>query len=471
MVRMDIEKVGKSTAGNIAISGLTKASRFLAFVLIARYLDPENFATYALVIASVEIFRAFAEFGIDTIVVRSLSEPRDRPHNYVKAALQLKVALNILIACIGVLSFHLIFPHETPAVYGIILLSIGSLFYSMSNTLRAGFLAKLEMHRVLVPTLFVGVAYITLLVVVTKMSMSIYCVFGLQSAVEAVTFAWLLKLTHLHTSRQYVDRHVRLFILKNAFPLALVGGFVVVYSRESLFFLSKLGGPTAVSTYSVTYRITESVMIVAAALAANLFPLFSAAKGTDERLRTLVASSIRILFYSGLVIALAFSIRPEFVLRILYSDRYLSGGTTLSLLAMWIPLASTNMVLTNAIIAKDGQRIIAIIGLVNLGVNIIANIILVRAFEDRGAAAAALLTEAFNSVMQLMTLKKLLRIQPVTVIPLYQLVSFGLATAGILFLSRADDSLLAIGLILATGMWFMIRDDLSKHTILSVLRR
>ena len=88
------QRIAINSASIVGSNLLRRALAFVATVSIARYLSVETFGRYVLVLATIELFRQVADFGIDYIAVRRLA--RDPGAGVLRPALRLKLAMSLV---------------------------------------------------------------------------------------------------------------------------------------------------------------------------------------------------------------------------------------------------------------------------------------------------------------------------------------------------------------------------------------
>ena len=136
------------------------------------------------------------------------------------------------------------------------------------------------------------------------------------------------------------------------------------------------------------FGLVDATRLLPAAVLAVTFPALCRARD-----RELVARlSGRLTAAGGVLGALTASAAPWLVVWA-YGEPFRAAATTLSILAIAIPLFFLNYALTHQVIGWDGQRAYLAIAALALAVNVLANVSLVPSLAANGAAAATVLTE------------------------------------------------------------------------------
>ena len=460
----------KSSFAFATINTTNRIIRFFSFLVIARFLGPEQFGTYSIVLATIEIFRAISDFGIDIILVRKISINSIRENDYVKQAFHLKFILTLFVLIIGY-SIILIFYKDPIILRGVIILSLGSFFFSFSNTLKAKFQAKLIVDKIIVPTTVLNIFYLILIYLSTKTTNNIEVLFFLQALLDISTFIWLLKLSNINKLIQIFPLQSYLIFLKNIFPLALATGMIVIYSRITIYFLSFLSDDKFVGYYAASYRITESTMILISSLAASLLPLFSSLSDNNNKMLEIFLNYGRKVVILSILFFVVISSFANPIINILYSGKYNNAYTTLAILAFWIPFAAINMILTNLIISKGKQKYIPMITTIILFINIISNLFLVRLYQSQGAALSAVITEAVNFIIQISIVRILIKFKLKNLFPNITILFLGVIIILLIIFQGNIPLFIGVFLLVSLLLIFYFTGEINREKILELITK
>lgn len=182
-------------------------------------------------------------------------------------------------------------------------------------------------------------------------------------------------------------------IIKMAGAFFIGAVFVKLMSYFDSFLLITLDGKEAVGNYAVAYKFTYAFQFLPLVFVAALYPEMSSKESTGERLKkiTLDAFWYMMLIGSPIIFGL-WAIAPSLIDTLYDLSEYGSSIIILQTLVFVLFFIFLDFPLGSLLNAKDRQLTKTIITGVSMGVNIIANILLVPTFGGVGAAIAALCT-------------------------------------------------------------------------------
>jgi O-antigen/teichoic acid export membrane protein len=183
--------------------------------------------------------------------------------------------------------------------------------------------------------------------------------------------------------------------------------------------------------------LNEAFLMLAASVAASLFPVFSRLKKEDKaELSTLFQKSFFGFLPFTLLLAILITGLSAPIIHFLYGEAYAPSAAGLSVIIWSLVFMIANTLSTNALVASDREaditKITGVILLVNLGLNFY----LVPRHGFIGACWAALATEAVNFVLQTAVLQKILvpkllsRIWPYFIPPAFAVIWYLFYPAG-----------------------------------------
>jgi len=399
------------SAQRIAINGasivgsnvLRRALAFVATVSIARYLSVETFGRYVLVLATIELFRQVADFGIDYIAVRRLA--RDPGAAVLRPALRLKLAMSLVaVACAE--AFALALGYGPQFMDYLALASLGLLFSATASTLATSFQATLSMRR-LVPVN--ATANLLMLALVWAGIFLHVSVAGfLMAAALAEAYGLALTFLLLRRAGHWAQRVAPVWapargLLAEATPLGLASVLVMVYFRLDTIVLSKVAGETEVGRYGAIFRVTEGSLALAAGLAATFLPLLSSyLANPDSRPRALelYERGFNVLLASSVLLASTIMLLAGPIMRLLYGAPYADAAPGLAVLTWSTVFMSLNILQGSTFVALGRQRTLLGITVVNLLINVALVLTLIPRFGLLGACAATVVTEGANTLIQ-----------------------------------------------------------------------
>jgi O-antigen/teichoic acid export membrane protein len=394
-----------NTLASFGISTLTRVGGFGVMLAIARYLSIESFGGYVVAVSVAEVIRGLTDFGLDQTVVRGLARG---------TANEVAVASAVLIKLIsGCLTFTVIAVIGRMVMDGsttqcVELAYVASTVAAISRTITTPVQSDLRTLRI-VPSAACGV-----MCRVGALGGAILAGTDLRGVLASSVMAEILALaiTYATVSRitpaQLLASLSQLWpLFREAAPLGALSMLALLYFRIDTIFLSIVAGQSAVGEYGAVYRTSEALLMIATAIASTALPKLSS---EFTRARAAAISVYQQYLRIGTVITAAAAalcmLAPGQFMTLLYGDKYRETGPFLALMLLSAVVMAINVLQASALIALDGQWLIARVAAFNLAVNVGLNVLLIPTFGVLGACVSTLLTEVINSIVQLALLSR-----------------------------------------------------------------
>jgi PST family polysaccharide transporter len=198
-------------------------------------------------------------------------------------------------------------------------------------------------------------------------------------------------------------------MVKEAFPIALYLALGAAYFRVGTLIVYHYTGERGAGLYAACFRLNEAFLMLAASVAASLFPVFSRLKKEDKTALTLLfrKSFFGFLPFTILSAILITGLSAP-IIRFLYGEAYAPSAAGLSVIIWSLVFMIANTLSTNALVASDRETAITKITAANLLVNLGLNFYLVPRYGFIGACWASLATEGVNFFLQAAVLQRIL---------------------------------------------------------------
>lgn len=381
-----------------------KVLAFLYFILIARLAGVEGTGKYFFVVSFTTIFSIFVDLGLSSVLIRETAKKREMAGKYLGNILGAKFVLGIFTYLAVIVAINVMgYPSVTKLmVYlsGIVMLldSFNVTFYAV---FRGHQNLKYESIGVVVSEiLIIAVGGVSLVLhaplyflLLALMSGSIFNFF--------FSSILLWKKTEVRPCLCF-DKTLLVSLFKIAYPFALAGIFVKVYSYLDSVLLSKMVGDAAVGFWSVAYKLTYAFQFIPMAFAAAAFPAMSAYFVSDKTM--LRKTFERVLFYLAiLAVPIAFgifSLAEPLILK-LYGASYAASVLPLQVAIFTVIFIFLNYPIGSLLNATDRQMTNTAIMGVCMALNVVLNVILIPRFSYLGAAISTAISHTLLFVIGL----------------------------------------------------------------------
>lgn len=403
-------KLVKSLSVYTLVNFLQQGIAFPLAILFSYYILPEEFALLSLFMLYISMLNIVMQVGAEgAMAVNFYKLSREDYKQYFSSAFVTPFLLFVFFQLL-VLIFR------KPLA---ILLSLPVMWVLLIPiTSFAGFIPKLVLTLYRIKEKSIKYAYFNLSFTIITLALSIVFVIFLNLNWEGR--AWGIFISNLlffglgliviHKSGFFTTQIKKKYAkdaLHYGLPLIphLIGTFVIGYSDR--IFIEKMVSLEALGIYDMGYKIGALIMILVVSFSSAYVPFLY------DSLRTPSARNnkkLALLAY-GLLIVLAgalfvLTLLSPFVFKYLIDDKYLDGNQYV----FWVGLGSLfyggYALFTGFIHFSKKTYKLAILAIVNVGMNLILNYLLIKEYGAIGAAYATAISYAFIAIVLMFVTKK-----------------------------------------------------------------
>ncbi len=372
---------------------LTILSSILTTYLLSRSLGQAGYGQFGVITTTILFFVTISDWGTQAISVREASRNSEKQQEIFASVAGLKLFLGCFTTLVYVIfvSFYPNFANFRLAAL------IGSPIILLLSLRTAGLVVHQTYLRLYLPAISEVANTLTFLTLIIIFLAQKH-VLNLEFVLVAVTLGALVNcfftIIPIFSSiklKKFTLATVSL-IVKESLPM---GAFLVVfsvYNRVDTFILQAIKGNTATGVYTLSYKIHENLVLIAAYLMNSLYPLLSQ-NGKDTK--RIFQKTFNLIFLAGsIVLVLGFIFSP-LVIQILTGGRFADSSSVLRILIFATFISYLNHLTGYTLIAVGEQTISLIIGLLALAINVSLNLLLIPLYSYYAAAAVTIITEGF----------------------------------------------------------------------------
>jgi len=402
-------KVFKNTVFQIAGRSLTILISLLTTAVLTRTLGVETFGDYVFITSIVLLFVGLTDFGTITIGVREASVSLEKKEKIFGSVLSLRIIISLFIF----IAFNLLI-YFLPQFAGLrepsLIASFVILFLILRTTmqavlqvfLRLDLASFLEVIASLLALLFIG----SFLLLGIKISLFWLMIFWSVSAL-ASGIAGLYYVKKLISFKLNFNKDDLFKIFKQASPLGVYLLVYAVYDRGiDSFFLKTFVNSEAVGFYGLAYKIHGNLIFGAAFLMNSLFPIISALKNDEERLKLIFKKAFSVLFFFGLLSLFLGTLFAPLIIRIISGAKFVLSVNILRILLFATFFSFLNHLNGYLLISLNEQKKLLVFSLFSLILNLVLNTIFIPRYSFWAAAAVTVLTEGLIFVLTSVYLKR-----------------------------------------------------------------
>lgn len=365
-------------------------------IWIARYLGPEKFGLLSYAQSFVGLFMAFATLGLDSIVIRELVKDESRKNELLGTSFWLKLVGAVLL--LGFLSIAILVTSNDTYTNSLIFIIASATIFQAFNVVDFYFQAKVLSK------------YIVFANIISLLLSSIIKIALILSNAPLEAFAWMVLFDSMVLACGFIyfylykkekitswtfKKEVAISLLKDSWPLIFSSIMVSIYMRIDQVMIKEMLNSEAVGQYSAAVRLSEAWYFIPVAISSSLFPAIINAKQISEefyykRLQKLYT----LMVWMAIVIALPMTFLSDFVINLLYGDKYNEASGVLMVhvwggIFVFLGVAFQAYLIAENFVKKSFFR--ASIGAIS---NIFFNFVLIPKTGINGAAIATLLSYA-----------------------------------------------------------------------------
>lgn len=392
----DARRAARNVSALMVASVISKGALFLWQLILFAWLGAHDYGIYGTVGALMNIAGSVTSFGMGLIVIRDVARAPNKAGSYWSAMLFWQTIL-ALVAFIGANGFSIRYDDTLRAFVALAGINLFvDLFGNMGYDLL---LAREEMLK----TSLVEIAHILLRICMAAAALALG--WGLPGLYGAAILSGLLRsaaLVALNLAagirpRFPIDRSVSAPLLLNSAPLALTSFLTLAYQQTDKLMTTDILGVEATGYLTVAFVVNFGVIeLVSSTVLIAAYPLLSRAYGEgDNPLFGLLIEKLALyMLVIGLPTAMAISFFAQDVVIYLFGPHNAATAGILSILIWYTAITIVGNVFSRGLLIQNRQRLLMTIRAAGLALNILLNVILLKAWGDpRGAAIASIIAE------------------------------------------------------------------------------
>ena len=425
------ERIIRNSFWAFASSLISRAGALVFTIILARFLQPERFGIYSLVLSTAMIFYTFADLGINSAMIRYVShaicKDRRKVYSYYRYLFKLKFLLTILVsALLLILAYPLAFyvfknpesflPFLAASVY-IFIMSLDSfytsMFYIVEKVKYISFRESLsQIIRIL---LALAVFYF---IAASYQVVGIFASLALMSLLMLLFALYYIKkfIPEIFTKPKEEIEIDKLKLLRFVSYLTIAGISGTLFSYVDSVMLGIFLKAEFIGYYRAAFSLVNGVMAFIVAPTAILLPFFT--KLSKIKTQYLLENIFRYSIIIAIPASFGLMLLGKYFIRFFYSYAYLPAALPLYFLSLLIIPAVYTSVLFYLFSAKEKPQIYAKIIVITSIINIILNFIFIKSlapisaiWATTGAGIATLISWCAYLVLAVYFAKKELKIK------------------------------------------------------------
>lgn len=317
------------------------AVEILSFAIMSRLLTKEDFGYYAAITAVVTVFGSFSETGIGSAIVQSKNLTKRFVDNAFTMSLIFGAVITFLLFCLSGVIADAVTDHSM--TIPLKLMSVTLLLHCLTSVFISLLHRRLEFLRIGSINLFSLLITTIVAIVLAYRGYGYYAI--ITKAVLSSIITFLLSLFFCKTRfKLSLDRKTATSIFRFSGWLMASVLFRNLAHQVDKLLMPQLLSVEALGSYNRPKDFINQISTkLNGIFDSALFPVLSSIQDERERLATAFRKSLSLLNIFAMLLALAFAINSELIIRVFFGKN-------------WLSLASVTVILSFALVFNiDGR--------------------------------------------------------------------------------------------------------------------
>lgn len=369
-------------------------------MVLSRHLDVAGFGAFNYAFAFMFLFLALNDLGVNTIVVREVSQSPARAGAVIGAAIGLRLWMSAAALAAAWVTIWL-WPMD-PSLRPPLALFALILPLSALNVPAMIFQTSMRFDLAAAVTIVWRVSGLLLILLMVAAGSGVLGVLGALLVSEVIGLAMVYWLSRrLVPVRVRADRAEWRLLLRSAIPIGATLLLTALVNRIDFLMLERMVSLDAVGQYGAAYRITSLLEKFPLLVMATIYPIMSRlATGDRARLRQVYAKTVAHFAAVALPLGIVITAIAPHLTALAFGEPYRAAGAPLRYLVwatvcLYLALAGGNLLIS---IGRERDSVIAL-G-IGAAVNVALNLVLI---PWRGTEGAAMATVASFFIVLIVT--------------------------------------------------------------------
>lgn len=364
-------------------------------IIIARYLDDNQFGQYSLALALVDALLLCNDLGMTTLLLREGSRDKTKLQLYFGNAILVEAFASVIYLAIAV--FISQFLYSETVAYLVIILGMATAFYEFRKPMRSIFRIMMNMKTVIwfdivyVILCFGGVLTVSKFITPAQglfwvSIIQLIVSFGVIAAFGIYDYKYLKPKFSLKAIPQ---------MLKQSWVFAIYASFYTLYLQIDQLIIGAMRNEAEVAYYSAASKLVIFVLIIPQMIYQMILPvMFRLSKEDLPKYKRVNMTLYRYFSAIGYPLAVGTFLLADHIIQILYNGKYGEAIPALQLFAFFILMRFTGNASGQSLTALDKQKIKVKIEVISVAINAILDVILIYYYGFIGAIIATIFVEA-----------------------------------------------------------------------------
>ncbi|MCK4745333.1 flippase [Candidatus Parcubacteria bacterium] len=407
----------------------------IALGIMTRYLGPEKFGQYTIVVAFLQFFAILADMGLMLVTTQMISRPNADVQKTLSNLFTFRFFASLIFFSIAPIAV-LFFPYPPIVKTAIFIFTLSFFLLSLIQVLTGLFQKELKMAKVAAADI-IGKGTMTALV-----ALAAYLDLGLIWILIAAIIGNIFNFSYLLFStiriikiRFAFDFDIWKKILKRSWPIAISIAFNLVYLKADTIILSLTHSSADVGIYGISFRFLEILIMLPTMFMGLILPLLSnywAAKNFDKFKKILQMAFNAIIIMAVPMVVGAFFLADKLIIAIAGKD-FISAAPVLKIIVLASAMVFIGTLYGHTIVALEKQRKMIWAYAATAALSMAAYLIFIPRYSYFGAAWATVFAETLIAAICFWMVAKTTKMLPDISILFKTLLASGIMAAALYY--------------------------------------
>ncbi|MEU3840879.1 oligosaccharide flippase family protein [Streptomyces sp. NPDC028635] len=432
-----VPRASKNPSGLFANVGAMVTGRLLksallwtAWLIVISSLTPVEFGKFTLIFSVLEMLSIITDLQVGRIAVVRLSTDLDDPGRFGGTYVLLRLALGA-VGYVVALGFVAAAGYPSDVVRATAVAGVIVVVATPSHAYDAVFEAGMRLRPIATASVFgsMGQLALTSAIAVAGGNILLFAIPALLG--EVLGIGWKMVAAHRVLPLRYrVDLREWWSLIREAVPLSVGVGLMLIYYRVDSVMLTKLDSFVAAGQYGVAYKFVDLAHSLSFYVAIAVLPLLVRSwPHRPQAFRAAAARAAHLLAVLGGLLVCEFTVFAPQVIRTLYGEAYAPAADAARIVVASECIAFFTVLAFNCLVAARLNRHYPLVTLLGLIVNVTLNFFLIPRWSYLGAAVNTLVTDVLVCVLMLLLLRRVPGMRPLPLSSLPKVLCAGASGA------------------------------------------
>jgi len=423
----------KGTAWNYVTFALSKGVTFIATLILARLLTPNEFGLMALGLIVIGFLDTFRGMGVENVII--YKQENIEHNSNVAFTLGLIINSTISITTFLIAPFVAAF-FDDPRVTDILrALSVIFVIWGIGNIHAARLKKELRFRQTLLPEFGKSAAKAIVSIGMALLGYGVWSLVWGQIAANVVASSlyWLI---YRWRPRLNLDLDTSRELLGYSSQIVLAAFMGVIGSNIDYLIVGKRLGSENLGYYTMAFRVPELLILNTCYIVSNaLFPAYSKVQNDLKTLQKGFLLSLRYVALYTVPVGVGIIIVTPELIKVVFGDRWIPAIPVMQAISLYAVIYSLSFNVGDIFIATGRPDIMNKLGLINLAVAI-PLLWMAAGYDIYMVALAQIVAISFFTIMSMIVIKRIISLRFVDIISALQPAASGtlIMAIGVYFL-------------------------------------